>query len=74
MELPLAIKARQRQHKTCLEQYERALNQGDDTELIFQNYGSLLRDLGRHDRSLEIYTQGLKLYPESKGIRKTTRI
>ena len=71
MGLPLAIKAHQQGNtKLACEQYERALNQGDDTELIFQNYGSLLRDLGRHDRSLEIYTQGLKLYPESKGIRK----
>ena len=71
MGLPLAIKAHQQGNtKLACEQYQRALDQGDNTELIFQNYGSLLRDLGRHDCSRDVYIKGLELYPKSKGIRK----
>ena len=56
--------------KKALSHYQRALDQGDTTEIIYQNFGALLRDLGKIEDSKNIYETGLSLHPKSKGIRR----
>ena len=71
MGLPSAIKAHAvHDLKNAQIHYERALSQKAYSEVLFQNYGALLREIGDLDRSKQIYQQGLQLYPASNGIRK----
>ena len=37
--------------------------------VLFQNYGALLRDLGEVVQAESLYKQGLKLFPDHRGIR-----
>ena len=69
--LPSAIKAHAvHDLKNAQRHYERALSQKTYSEVLFQNYGALLREIGDLDRSKQIYQQGLQLYPASNGIKK----
>ena len=71
MGLPSAIKAHAvHDLKNAQIQYERALSQKTYSQVLFQNYGALLREIGDLDRSKQIYEQGLRLYPASNSIRK----
>ena len=70
MGLPLALAAhKQGDFKKAIEHYQRALDQKSYTEILFQNYGSLLRDVSNHDKARKVYELGLQLYPEHEGIR-----
>lgn len=71
MGLPAAMKS----HKSgdldeAINQYKRALSQGDTTPVIYQNLGALLRQKDQYGDALKIYQQGVKLYPHHIGIRR----
>ena len=69
MGLPAAIKAHKiNDLQTAKLHYQRALNQGDHKDFLFQNYGALLRELGKIDEAKEIYRKGLEIYPDHEGI------
>ena len=71
MGLPAALKAhKEGNDKLAAFHYQRALDQNDTTDVIFQNYGSLLKNSGDLKKSKQIYEQGLALYPKHNGIRK----
>ena len=71
MGLPAAIKAHTKHDfKNAKFHYERALSQKSFSIALFQNYGALLREIGEPERAKDIYDQGLKLFPESDGIKK----
>ena len=38
------------------------------SEVLFQNYGALLRKSGNSSKAIEVYERGLKLHPEHVGI------
>lgn len=70
MGLPTALAAhKQGDLQKAADHYQRALNQKSYTEILFQNYGSLLRDAAQHDKARKVYEMGLKLYPNHEGIR-----
>lgn len=50
-------------------QYKRALDQGVKEPNLFQNLGALYRQRGETDAALEIYNQGVLLYPTHAGLR-----
>jgi tetratricopeptide (TPR) repeat protein len=69
MGLPLAIAAhREGRLEEAERQYQRALQQGQQEAFLFQNYGALLRKLGRHEEALQIYNRGATLHPNHAGI------
>lgn len=70
MGLPRALHAHQRGDiNEALHHYERALQQGDTTPVIFQNLGALLRQRDDPDGALKLYNRGLSLHPHHVGIR-----
>ena len=70
MGLPAALRAHHNSDlNLAAHHYKRALDQKDFKPVLFQNYGALLRSLGKVDHAKEIYEQGLKLYPKERGIR-----
>ena len=50
--------------------YQRALEAGDVNEILYQNYGALLRELGKFKESEAVYKRGLELFPESIAIQR----
>lgn len=71
MGLPAALKAhKEGNRKLAAIHYQRALDQNDTTDIIYQNFGSLLKDAGDLAKAKAIYEQGLALYPKHNGIRK----
>ena len=70
MGLPAALHAHSKSDlNLAAHHYKRALEQKDFKPVLFQNYGALLRSVGKKDQSQKIYEQGLALYPEDRGIR-----
>ena len=60
MGLPRAIEAhKQGDLDEALKHYQRAFDQGDNRQPLFQNYGALLRQQGKNDKALEVYERGL---------------
>ena len=69
MGLPRAIKAHAAGNREEAEQhYKRALAQQVSEPVLYQNYGALLRDLGRDESAALIYQQGANLFPTHIGI------
>ena len=69
MGLPTAVRAhREGNLKLARQHYQRALDQENYKEYLFQNYGALLRELGEIERADEIYRLGLKIYPNDRSI------
>ena len=69
MGLPKAIAAHAKGDlDTARTQYERALNQDVRKPVLFQNYGSLLKDAGEVARAAEVYVQGISIFPDHPGI------
>ena len=70
MGLPAALKAHSsHDYELAAKHYKRALDQGDHSAVLFQNYGSLLRSHGKNDQALLIYEQGLSIHPNHEGIK-----
>ena len=71
MGLPRALDAHKKGDlKQAALHYRRALSHGDKSEIIYQNFGSLLRDIGKIEKARGLYEEGLQLYPHSRGIRQ----
>lgn len=71
MGLPSAMRAhRDKDYPLALKHYQRALDQGVYEPVLFQNYGSLLRETGKPDIAKNIYQKGLSLFPKDEGIRQ----
>ena len=71
MGLPRALDAHKKGDlKQAALHYRRALSHGDKSEIIYQNFGSLLRDIGKIEKARGLYEEGLRLYPHSRGIRQ----
>ena len=69
MGLPLALKAHDEGNLVLAEKnYERALSQGENKSIVFQNYGSLLKSIDQIDKAKYIYLEGLALYPDDIAI------
>ena len=71
MGLPTALRAhKQENYDLAAKHYQRALEQGDSNPVLFQNYGSLLRDHGKDELAKKVYLKGLSLYPDDQSIRQ----
>lgn len=69
MGLRLALKYHSQNNLDKAEiEYKRALDQGVQEIVLFQNYGSLLRAKGKIKESRLIYQHGLKLFPNCLSI------
>ena len=49
--------------------YQKAYNSGENSPILFQNYGALLRSQGDLDNSEKVYLRGIKLYPNYLSIK-----
>ena len=55
--------------KEALKYYELAYAETNiESEVLYQNYGALLRKLGNAEKAIQIYEKGLKSYPNHLGI------
>ena len=69
MGLPRAIEAhKQGDLAEAMRHYQRAFDQGDHRQPLFQNYGALLRQQGKNDKALEVYERGLSCNPTDVGV------
>ena len=69
MGLPRAMQAHKLKNlEEAAFHYQRALDQGDKTPHIYQNYGSILYNKGETEKATKIYEAGLTLYPTHLGI------
>ncbi len=69
MGLPRALQEHKKGNtKEAIIHYKRALDHGDFSPQLFQNYGALLRESDEEDKAMEIYTQGLEHFPDHIGI------
>lgn len=66
MGLQLALKAHAKKDLVvAASHYQQALDQKEYKSILFQNYGALLRELGKVESSQKVYKLGLKLYPQN---------
>ena len=71
MGLPAALQAHGKHDLVNAElHYRRALEQKDYKPVLFQNFGALLREIGKIDEALQVYEQGIKLYPDNTSVKK----
>ena len=71
MGLPAALKAHaSKDFATAAQQYQRAIDQKTYKPVLFQNYGALLRELGRDQESKTVYELGLKHFPGNYFIKR----
>ena len=69
MSLAEAIKAHQKgNQKLAFEKYQEEIQHSNYSPVLFQNFGALLRELGKNDKAIQIYKQGVDLYPNHCGI------
>ena len=69
MGLPRAIKAHAANLLGEAEiHYRRAYEQGNANEILYQNFGALLKKLGKIEESSALFEEGLKRYPKHPGI------
>ena len=69
MGLPRAIQAHQQGDLAeAMRHYQRAIDQGDHRPPLFQNYGALLRQHGKHEQALQVYALGLQCNPHDVGV------
>lgn len=69
MGLPRAIRSHQLGNYDEAERhYKRALEQDPNIPDIYQNYGALLKTIGKLDEALAIYLKGIERFPEHTGI------
>ena len=69
MGLPRAVAAHKKGDLAeAMLHYQRALDQGDNREPLFQNYGALLRQEGKNDKALAVYDQGIRCNPNDIGV------
>ena len=69
MGLPRALKAHgDGDLETAEQHYQRALDQGSQDPIVFQNYGALLRKRNRVSEADAMYVRGLALHPDHIGI------
>ena len=69
MGLPRAIKAHAANLLGEAEvHYRRAYEQGNTNEILYQNFGALLKKLGKIEESSALFEEGLKRYPKHPGI------
>ncbi|WP_115125946.1 tetratricopeptide repeat protein [Synechococcus sp. GEYO] len=69
MHLQDAIKAHMNgQLEEAAKHYQNALKTDKQTPVLYQNYGALLKQLGKVEESLVILTKGRKIYPNWAGI------
>ncbi len=71
MGLPRALKA----HAANLlgeaeENYRRAHQQGQVNEVLYQNFGALLKQQGKLDEAARFFEEGLRRYPRHHGIQR----
>lgn len=71
MGLPRALQEHQKGNtKEAKAQYERALEQGEKSPILYQNLGALLRKDGEEGRARIIYDLGLRISPNHLGLRQ----
>ena len=69
MGLPRAIEAhKQGDLAEAMRHYQRAFDQGDNRQPLFQNYGALLRQDGKNDQALVVYERGILCNPNDVGV------
>ena len=69
MGLPRAIEAhKQGDLAEAMRHYQRAFDQGDNRQPLFQNYGALLRQDGKNDQALVVYERGILCNPNDIGV------
>jgi tetratricopeptide (TPR) repeat protein len=69
MGIPRAIQAHQQGDLVeAMRHYQRAIDQGDQRPPLFQNYGALLRQHGKHEQALQVYALGLQFNPHDVGV------
>ena len=49
--------------------YKQAYEKRIKDPVLYQNYGSLFRELGENDKALKVYERGLSLFPDHLGIQ-----
>lgn len=71
MGLPRAIKAHATNQLEEAEiHYRRAYDQGKANEILYQNFGALLKKIGKVDEAIALFEDGLKCYPSHAGIKR----
>ena len=71
MGLPRAIKAHAiNQLQEAEVHYRRAYAQGNTNEIFYQNFGALLKKIGKTNEAKVLFEEGLKLYPKHAGIKR----
>ncbi|MDC0165491.1 hypothetical protein OAI49_00655 [Synechococcus sp. AH-558-M21] len=71
MGLPRAIQAHAANQLEEAEiHYRRTYSQGITNEIFYQNFGALLKKLGKTDESALLFEEGIKLYPKHAGIKR----
>ena len=69
MGLPRAIEAhKQGDLAEAMRHYQRAFDQGDNRQPLFQNFGALLRQHGKVEQALEVYERGISCDPFDAGV------
>ncbi|MDA9638937.1 hypothetical protein N9S87_00460 [Synechococcus sp. AH-779-G23] len=69
MGLPLALQAHKNGDlEVALQHYQRALEQGVSSPVLYQNMGALLRKKGKSDEAMQIYNKGILQYPNHVGL------
>lgn len=71
MGLPRAIKAHSTNQLDEAEiHYRRAYQQGKANEILYQNFGALLKKIGKTHEASILFEEGLKRYPNHPGIKR----
>lgn len=71
MGLPRAIKAHAANLLGEAEiHYRRAYEQGKATDVLYQNFGALLKKIGKFDEARKILEEGVSRYPSHPGIKR----
>ena len=50
--------------------YRRAYEQGSKTEVLYQNFGALLKKAGKIEQATLLFEEGISSYPQHAGIKR----
>ena len=71
MGLPRAVKAHaQNNYQEAEVHYRRAYEQGKPNEILYQNFGALLKKIGKREEAISIFEEGIRLFQGHAGIKR----
>ncbi len=71
MGLPRAIKAHAlNNYQEAEVHYRRAYEQGKANEILYQNFGALLKKIGKREEAISIFEEGIRLFQGHAGIKR----